>query len=223
MSKHHSQRRQKKTKKLMQRALDQMVVSGEDNFSYKSVMQKMKELSTEEEKILKILIGTPSTISHNSEYQAIIRQAKIQAFEKQSVAAGCDSFPEMSEHELKTKVDLLIRRNAMLSDEVSYKDKLLRKVDSFQLDEVNGQKENTLILPNESKYKNLFKELVWMLYDSRAAYLSREKNGAGSTLWLSLIGGSKKILSKEGLEELGFELGEDGKSMTLRMGGYEIE
>ncbi len=210
---HPAQIKQRKSKKLLQRALSEMVAFLEDDFSYPSIIEKMKAIATQEKLSDRIVFKSSSTISHSEEYKSMIRQAVIEVSEKKAKTINWDTDLKLSEHELKLRMDLLIRKAEQMKDELDYHKELLKKVDSRLIDEKSEPITNLILDDKDNVYKNILKNLIEVLHDAGLMQINKEGPQEPYALWLYLVGGSRKIMNQDLMVDLGLEL-VDGEMMT---------
>ncbi len=206
---HPAQLKQKKTKKLFERTLDEIVVFGENDFSYPYIIKKMKTVASPEEQSEGIVITSTTTISHSKEYKSIIRQAKIKASEKKVKTIDWDTDLNLSEHEMKLRIDLLIRKNEQIKDELDYCKELLQRVDHELIDEKSEPITNLIPDKRDDVYKNILKNLIETLNDTGLMRIEKRSPQEPLSLWLYVLGGSKKIMGQDLMEDIGLKLTSD--------------
>lgn len=197
MSLHHNKKKEKRTIKLLERVLENMIERGDNDFSYVNVIKLMQEEATNEEKeIPRIVIKSTSTICKNNTYKKMINDAKKTLQKATEIGIEHDMSFNLSEHELKVKIASLLRENNILSDEILCLKELITELENEQnlLNTENVVNRNVSDVQREDyDLKKILKDLLEILMQNHLAYY---KDYSSRDRWLvidTLLDGEVKF------------------------------
>lgn len=189
---HHKEAKEKKTKKLLIRALEMLIKSKSNitlskkkynkiNFSYGQIIDAMKQIATSNEILDDIVIKSTSTISKNKTYRELIEKAKEKRLE---IVADIKTNGKTGNLELD--IMLVEQENASLRYELTKLEnqlkttavafELLKDDSSFDLKDQASLSKQT----NENRYKKILKNLLIALNNDYGFIMDSASNGKAS-------------------------------------------
>ena len=219
-NKHHTEAKQDKTVKLLKKVLETLIKCNNNitlsdrvykkiNFSNQQIIDALNEFATYEDKLDGVLINSPSTISKNSTYTALISDAKIKRIEyEREMGGGSGATGDISLDylNLKEEYQILQHKYKILQNKNLALEKIFNDAD-VQLEKLHQEEEigfnNSDYISEDGKYKRILETLLKAQKDDFLYVLEEPKNGKDGFLSYTNAEGEKiRVLSLSDFREL---------------------
>ena len=210
MNKQKEAIRNKKRKKveLLKLALNLIIErkenKGEPDFGYANILKTWEEVSKEDGNGIKTP-GTLASISGSEEYKSIIQTAQYEYNRNKGadVTYDWDAGNHLTEHELRMRIDILLRDNAELTQRLVWCEKSRERFNIEYEEEKNSKSvvKNNAVAPN---FQYIAKMLAEAWLDSKLGELRGNEGQGTRHLFLDADRVKhQKLLNQEQLRALG--------------------